>query len=71
MLDECESARSGVMKMNIKILGDCCSNCAKMEKVAREAIKDLRIEADVKKDSTSSRESYRVQKAGHEGHVSD
>jgi small redox-active disulfide protein 2 len=37
------------MKMNIKILGSGCSNCAKMEKVAREAIKELGIEAEVKK----------------------
>ena len=35
--------------MNIKILGAGCSNCSKMEKVAREAIKDLGIEAEVKK----------------------
>jgi len=35
--------------MNIKILGAGCSNCAKMEKVVREAIKDLGIEAEVNK----------------------
>lgn len=35
--------------MNIKILGSGCSNCAKMEKAAREAVADLGISADIEK----------------------
>lgn len=35
--------------MNIKILGTGCSNCAKMEKVTREAVADLGIIAEIEK----------------------
>lgn len=35
--------------MNIKILGTGCSNCAKLEKVARDAVDDLGIIAEIEK----------------------
>ena len=35
--------------MNIKILGSGCSNCAKMERVVREAIAELGIVVEVEK----------------------
>ena len=35
--------------MNVKILGSGCSNCAKLEKVVRQAIDDLGIVVEVEK----------------------
>ncbi|WP_068963157.1 thioredoxin family protein [Desulfosporosinus sp. BG] len=35
--------------MDIKILGSGCSNCAKLEKVTKEGISQLGIEAQVEK----------------------
>ena len=35
--------------MNIKVLGSGCSNCAKLEKVVREAVADLGIVAEIEK----------------------
>lgn len=35
--------------MEIKILGACCSNCRKLEENARQAVKELGIEASVTK----------------------
>ena len=35
--------------MNIKILGSGCSNCAKLEKVVREAVDDLGIVVEIEK----------------------
>ncbi len=35
--------------MDIKILGSGCSNCAKLEKVTKESIAQLGIEAQVEK----------------------
>lgn len=35
--------------MNIKILGPGCANCANLERVAREAVATLGIEATVEK----------------------
>ena len=35
--------------MEIKILGSGCSNCAKLEKVAKEGIAQMGIEAQVEK----------------------
>ena len=35
--------------MNIKILGTGCSNCAKLEKVTRDAVAELGIIAEVEK----------------------
>jgi len=37
--------------MDIKVLGPGCSNCHKMEELARTAIKELGIEAKVEKIS--------------------
>lgn len=35
--------------MNIKILGTGCSNCAKLEKITREAVSELGIVAEIEK----------------------
>ncbi|KUO72413.1 MAG: hypothetical protein APF81_03095 [Desulfosporosinus sp. BRH_c37] len=35
--------------MNIKILGSGCSNCAKLEKVVREAVADLGVVVEIEK----------------------
>ncbi|MHB1654385.1 MAG: thioredoxin family protein [Desulfitobacteriaceae bacterium] len=35
--------------MNIKILGSGCSNCAKLEKVVREAVDDLGVVVEIEK----------------------
>ncbi len=35
--------------MEIKVLGPGCANCHKMEELARTAIKELGLEAEVKK----------------------
>jgi small redox-active disulfide protein 2 len=35
--------------LEIKILGACCSNCRKLEENARQAVKELGIEASVTK----------------------
>ncbi len=35
--------------MEIKVLGPGCANCHKMEELARQAVKDLDIKADVMK----------------------
>ncbi|MFL0198533.1 thioredoxin family protein [Clostridium sp. WILCCON 0269] len=35
--------------MEIKILGSCCSNCKKLEANAKEAVKELNIEAKITK----------------------
>lgn len=35
--------------MEIKILGACCSNCKKLEENARQAVKELGIDANVTK----------------------
>jgi small redox-active disulfide protein 2 len=37
--------------MEIKVLGPGCANCHKMEELAREAIKELGIEATIEKVS--------------------
>ncbi len=37
--------------MEIKVLGPGCANCHKMEELARTAIKELGLEAEVKKIS--------------------
>jgi small redox-active disulfide protein 2 len=37
--------------MEIKILGPGCANCHKMEELARKAVQELGIEADVEKIS--------------------
>ena len=35
--------------MNIKVLGPGCSNCTRLEKRAKEAVKELNIEATIEK----------------------
>ena len=35
--------------MQVKILGTGCSNCKKLEKIAREAVADLGIVAEIEK----------------------
>ncbi len=35
--------------MEIKVLGPGCTNCHKMEELAKQAVKDLNIKADVMK----------------------
>jgi small redox-active disulfide protein 2 len=37
------------MKMEIKVLGPGCANCIKMEELAKQAVKELGIEAAVVK----------------------
>jgi len=37
--------------MDIKVLGPGCANCHKMEELARQAVKELNIEANVEKVS--------------------
>ena len=40
--------------MNIKILGPGCPNCQKMEANTKQALKELKLEAEVKKISDMS-----------------
>jgi small redox-active disulfide protein 2 len=44
-----ELARTGVDLVNIKILGSGCPNCKRLEKVTREAMADLGIDAEITK----------------------
>ncbi len=37
--------------MEIKVLGPGCANCHKMEELARQAVKELNIEANIEKVS--------------------
>jgi len=37
--------------MDIKVLGPGCANCHKMEELAKAAVKELRIEAQIEKIS--------------------
>ncbi|HMK61705.1 MAG TPA: thioredoxin family protein [Dissulfurispiraceae bacterium] len=37
--------------MDIKVLGPGCANCHKMEELARQAVKELNIEANIEKVS--------------------
>ena len=37
--------------MDIKVLGPGCANCHKMEELAKTAVKELRIEAQIEKIS--------------------
>ena len=37
--------------MNIKILGSCCSNCEKLQKLAEEVVKEIGVSATVEKVS--------------------
>jgi small redox-active disulfide protein 2 len=37
--------------MEIKVLGPGCANCAKMEELTKQAVKDLGIEAKIEKIS--------------------
>ncbi|HMK55023.1 MAG TPA: thioredoxin family protein [Dissulfurispiraceae bacterium] len=37
--------------MDIKVLGPGCANCHKMEELARQAVKELNIDANVEKVS--------------------
>lgn len=39
----------GVFKMRVKILGTGCSKCKKLEEIAREAVAELGIVAEVEK----------------------
>lgn len=47
--------------MHVKVLGTGCAKCAKLDKITREAIADLGIEADVEKvDDVAKIMSYGV-----------
>ena len=49
MMQRVMSKEKRLVLLDIKILGSGCSNCAKLEKVTKEGIAQLGIEANVEK----------------------